>query len=146
MYFPDSAVLVTRFFTEAGVGEIVDFMPPAGRTATDNHRLVRMLQCVRGRMSFEVEIAPRFDYGRHPHHTEVTEHGAVFAANGQRLTLHVVREPEDERLARAEVRDDDVHATIELVAGQRRGVVLESAAEGPPREVRVAEVDELLDA
>ena len=31
MYFPDTAVLVTRFFTEAGVGQVVDFMPPAGR-------------------------------------------------------------------------------------------------------------------
>src|SRR3954451_24322954 len=26
LYFPDTAVLVTRFMTEAGVGEIVDFM------------------------------------------------------------------------------------------------------------------------
>ena len=48
-------------------GEVVDFMPPAGATATDNHRLVRMVQCVRGRMTFEVDIAPRFDYGRQPH-------------------------------------------------------------------------------
>ena len=37
--------------------------------ATDNHRLVRLVRCVRGRMSFEVEIAPRFDYGRAPHRT-----------------------------------------------------------------------------
>src|SRR4051794_5859858 len=35
MYFPDTAVLVTRFFTEAGVGQVLDFMPPAGSTATD---------------------------------------------------------------------------------------------------------------
>src|SRR3954451_1268359 len=80
------------------------------------------------------------------HHADLTEHGVVLAANGQRLTLHVVREPEDEHLARVEVRDEDVHATIDLVAGQRRGGVLESAAEGPPREVRVAEVEELLDS
>src|SRR3954454_18296020 len=66
MYFPDTAVLVTRFFTEAGVGQVLDFMPPAGSTATDNHRLVRMIQCVLGEMNFELEIAPRFDYGRHP--------------------------------------------------------------------------------
>ena len=30
-------------------------------------------------MSFEVDIAPRFDYGRRPHRTELTEHGAVFS-------------------------------------------------------------------
>jgi hypothetical protein len=27
LYLPDTAVLVTRFMTEAGVGEVVDFMP-----------------------------------------------------------------------------------------------------------------------
>src|SRR5436853_7465089 len=47
MYFPDTAVLVTRFFTEDGVGQVQDFMPAAGDDATDNHRLVRMIQCVR---------------------------------------------------------------------------------------------------
>ena len=31
MYFPDSAVLITRFFTADGVGEVVDFMPVLGR-------------------------------------------------------------------------------------------------------------------
>jgi GH15 family glucan-1,4-alpha-glucosidase len=96
MYFPDSAALITRFFTESGVGEVVDFMPPLGPVATDNHRLVRMLRCVRGRMSFEVEVAPRFDYGRMPHRTQVTEQGAVFATDALTLTLHAVRDPGDE--------------------------------------------------
>src|SRR5689334_2012793 len=145
MYFPDTAVLVTRFFTEDGMGQVVDFMPPAGATATDEHRIVRILQCVRGRMTFDVDVAPRFDYGRHPHHVESTEHGAVFSANGQRLTLHVVREPEDERLARVDSADSDVHVTLTLTAGQSRGVLLESAADGPPREIRPAEIRALFD-
>jgi GH15 family glucan-1,4-alpha-glucosidase len=144
-YFPETAVLVTRFFTADGLGQVVDFMPPAGARATDNHRLVRMLQCVRGRISFEIDVAPRFDYGRQPHRTEVTENGAVFAADGQRLTLHVVREPDDERLARAQVHDEDVRGSIDLVAGQVRGVVLESAAAGPPHEIRPAEIRALFD-
>jgi pentatricopeptide repeat protein len=145
MYYPDSAVLVTRFFTEAGVGQVVDFMPPAGSTATDTHRLVRMMQCVRGRMSFEIDVAPRFDYGRHPHNAQLTDHGAVFVANGSSLTLHVVREPGDERKAQVEIRDDDLHGSIELGAGETRGVVLESAADGPPREMRVTEIRRLFD-
>ncbi len=72
MYFPDSAALITRFFTADGVGEVVDFMPVLGREVTANHRLVRMMRCVRGRMRFEVEVAPRFDYGRRAHRTEGT--------------------------------------------------------------------------
>jgi len=145
VYFPDTAVLVTRFFTESGVGQVVDFMPPAGATATDTHRLVRMLQCVRGEISFEVDVAPRFDYGRLRHRTELTDNGAVFTANGTALTLHVVREPDDEHKAQAELRGDDVQATIALTAGEVRGLVLESAADGPPREIRVAEIRGLFD-
>jgi GH15 family glucan-1,4-alpha-glucosidase len=145
MYFPDTAVLVTRFFTEAGVGQVVDFMPPAGTTATDDHRLVRMVQCVRGRMSLEMDVAPRFDYGRQTHRVQVTDQGVVFTANGSTLTLHVVREPGDEHKARVDVQDADVHATLDLEAGEIRGVVLESAAEGPPREMRVAEIRGLFD-
>jgi len=145
-YFPDTAVLVTRFYTEAGLGQVVDFMPPAGSAATDNHRLVRILQCVRGRMSFGVEIAPRFDYGRRPHRTEVTDNGAVFAADGQRLVLHAIREPGDERLAQMHIENEDLRGSIDLIAGELRGVVLETAADGPPRPMRVAEADELLDA
>ncbi|HST99000.1 MAG TPA: trehalase-like domain-containing protein, partial [Geodermatophilus sp.] len=144
MYLPDTAVLVTRFFTADGLGQVVDFMPPAGATATENHRIVRIVQCVRGRMTFEIDVAPRFDYGRHPHRLEMTQHGAVFSSNGQRLTLHVVREPDDERLVEG-VGDGDGHATLPLVAGQMRGVVLESAADGPPREIRPAEVGALFD-
>ncbi|NYJ07543.1 glycoside hydrolase family 15 protein [Petropleomorpha daqingensis] len=144
MYLPDTAVLVTRFFTEDGMGQVVDFMPPTGATATDNHRIVRIVQCVRGSMTFEIDVEPRFDYGRHPHHLEMSENGAVFAANGQKLTLHVVREPDDERLLQA-FGDGDGHATLPLVAGQTRGVVLESAADGPPREIRPADIKALFD-
>jgi GH15 family glucan-1,4-alpha-glucosidase len=144
-YFPDTAVLVTRFFTEAGVGQVVDFMPPSGDTATTNHRLVRMVECVRGRMSFDIDIAPRFDYGRHPHQTRVTEGGAVFASNGSTLTLHVVREPGDEQKARVTVEDEDLHASLDLAAGEVRGMVLESGADGPPRVLGVADIRALFD-
>jgi GH15 family glucan-1,4-alpha-glucosidase len=143
MYFPDTAVLVTRFFTGDGVGEVVDFMPPAGGTATVNHRLVRMLHCVRGRMTFEMEVAPRFDYGRGQHRTELTDHGALFTADGIAMAVHVVREPGNERLADVSVTDNDVRGTIELRAGDIRGVMVETAPSGPPREMSVDEIRRL---
>jgi GH15 family glucan-1,4-alpha-glucosidase len=145
MYFPDTAVLITRFSTAAGAGEVVDFMPPTGREPTANHRLVRMLRCVRGEMSFEVDIAPRFDYGRRAHQLEVTGQGAVFSTDALTLTLHSVREPEDARLAHVRVDEGDLQVLIDLKAGDVRGLVLESGAEGPPREIRAAEIQRMLD-
>src|SRR5690348_3105074 len=35
LYLPDTAMLITRFLTEDGVGEITDFMPIAGKQVTD---------------------------------------------------------------------------------------------------------------
>ncbi|MFE7954501.1 glycoside hydrolase family 15 protein [Streptomyces sp. NPDC057413] len=145
LYLPDTAILVTRFMTEAGAGEVIDFMPVTGTSATSKHRLVRMVHCVRGRMTFDIEVQPRFDYGRKDHRLHLSEHGAVFAQDGgPALTVHPVREPEDERLVDLLVdRYDTLHLTLTLEAGQERGLVLEWGAEGPPRVMRVAEYREL---
>src|SRR5438132_2042036 len=89
LYFPDTAILITRFMTPDGVGEVLDFMPEAGGQATDRHRLVRQLRVVRGTMRFVVDIQPRFDYGRKPHKLELSEEGALFQADGMELTLHL---------------------------------------------------------
>ena len=67
-YFPDTNVLITRFFTPDGVGEIQDFMPIARDPAEiARHRLVRRVLCARGSMRFQFEVAPRIDYGREDH-------------------------------------------------------------------------------
>ena len=67
-----------------------------GRAPTDNHRLVRLLRCVRGQLTFDVDIAPRFDYGRQPHEVRMTEGGFDFQSQDMRLAVHVVREPTDQ--------------------------------------------------
>jgi GH15 family glucan-1,4-alpha-glucosidase len=147
LYFPDTAVLVTRFMTEAGVGEVIDFMPVTGAVASTKHRLVRLVRCVRGRMTFAIDIAPRFDYGREPHETHLTENGAAFeGAAGTSMTVHLVREPDDERIAHSAAdTQGDVQIEVTLTAGQARGLVLETGTAGPIREVRPAEVWRLFD-
>lgn len=147
MYFPDTAILITRFMTESGTGEVVDFMPPIrDRTPTDNHKLVRMVRCVRGQITFELDLMPRFNYGRRPHTTHILADGAVFDGGEIALTLHAVREPDDARLARLEIAEGGhLHGSITLEAGQVRGLVLESGARTPPRMIRVAEVEEMFD-
>jgi GH15 family glucan-1,4-alpha-glucosidase len=127
LYFPDTAILITRFMTADGVGEVIDFMPVEDpKRVTDRHRLVRAVRCVRGRVRFQLACAPRFDYGRQDHELELPGEGAVFRTPALTLTLHGP--------ARGLERDrDGVRAGIELGAGEVDGVVLESAAGGPPR-------------
>jgi GH15 family glucan-1,4-alpha-glucosidase len=137
LYFPDTANLITRFMTPDGVGEVIDFMPVHDpHRASDRHRLVRAVRCVRGQMRFVLECAPRFDYGRQRHDLEVTEQGAVFRTPGLQLTLHGPS-------GGLERDGDDVRTTIDLHAGQADGVILESAADRPPTRPPPAELLDL---
>jgi GH15 family glucan-1,4-alpha-glucosidase len=82
LYFPDTNVLITRFLTPNGVGEVQDFMPIGER-----QRLIRRVLCVRGKMDFLVEVEPRFDYGREEHEAVVHEYGVVFRSPSLALAL-----------------------------------------------------------
>jgi GH15 family glucan-1,4-alpha-glucosidase len=116
-------------------------------TVSEEHRIVRMVRCVRGTMTFAVDIAPRFDYGRERHDVELTDDGAVFTSGSTRMTVHLVREPEDERLAVGVVNDaGDVHADITLHVGETRGVVLAAGSRSRPRQMSAAEVWQLFDS
>jgi GH15 family glucan-1,4-alpha-glucosidase len=148
LYFPETAILVTRFLTEEGVGEVIDLMPTANpQQPAAEHQILRMLRCVRGRMTFSLEISPRFDYGREQHEVRVTDEGLVFHGPRTALTLHLVREPDDERLVEESVSDrGDVRAELTLTAGQMRGALLVAGSPGPAREIRVAEAWELFNS
>jgi pentatricopeptide repeat protein len=143
LYFPDTAMLITRFMTPDGVGEVTDFMPIIEGGPTDRHRLVRHLRVARGTMRFVMEIQPRFDYGRAVHTVEVTDAGAVFrTAGGMELTLHSTgeRRPAAEGGAAIERVGDGLRATFTLREGESgRGVVLESMG-GQPQQLPPAEL------
>jgi GH15 family glucan-1,4-alpha-glucosidase len=148
LYFPDTAVLITRFMSPDGVAEIYDFMPIAGKRATNRHRLVRQMRVVRGTMRFVLDLQPRFDYARAKHALQLTADGAHFRAEGggTELTLHLAGSPGSSLAEQGVVleRDGDgVHATRTLRAGQSWGVMLESMG-GPPRRLHADEIQRML--
>jgi len=116
LYFPDTNVLITRFLTPSGVGEVQDFMPIGPR-----QRLIRRVLCVRGEMIFRIEVEPRFDYGREEHEVVVHEHGAVFRAPSLTLAL-------SSRIG-LEVKGGDVSAQFKLEPGETETFALETVPE-----------------
>ncbi|MFB7597100.1 glycoside hydrolase family 15 protein [Streptomyces sp. NPDC056160] len=81
LYYPDTAVLVTRFMSPDGVGEVFDCMPPDRTgTPTDEHVLIRGVRAVRGTVRFALECRPRFDYGRATHRLDLRDGTATFRA------------------------------------------------------------------
>jgi GH15 family glucan-1,4-alpha-glucosidase len=147
LYLPDTAILITRFMTPDGVGEVHDFMPVIEGAATSRHRLVRNIRVVRGVMRFAIEIRPRFDYGRKPHTLEISDHGAVFRSGDTELTVHGIGP------AGSSVRDlgitqlpdrDGLRWTRTLREGESGGMVLESMG-GTPRLITPGQADHLQD-
>ena len=78
-YWPDTNVLVTRFLSPDGVGDIIDFMPVGMRREDPGrHWLIRRVRTVRGTMSYEMECRPAFNYARDPHEVDLEPNGACF--------------------------------------------------------------------
>ncbi len=87
-YLPDTNVLITRFLTREGVGEVTDYMPIAQRKGeVQRHRIIRQVEAVRGNVPFELKCVPAFDYGRQAHEAKVGEAGAQFFGPNAGLTL-----------------------------------------------------------
>ncbi|MER7985144.1 glycoside hydrolase family 15 protein [Streptomyces noursei] len=140
-YFPDTNILITRFFADHGVGEVQDFMPIVGDSReADRHRLIRRVLCVRGSLPFSVRVAPRFDYGRqghtvHAHHNGVT----VFQSRDLSLAL----------TASVPVVPDgpDACASFTLAEGEAAVFALDRIGDGvEPRFCAVREAEQLFGA
>ncbi len=87
-YWPDTNVLVTRFLSKQGVGQVIDFMPVGLKaTAPGYHGIIRRVQAIRGTLTFHLECFPAFTYAQAPHTTTLTPDGACFEATDLSLWL-----------------------------------------------------------
>ncbi|MFG2794971.1 glycoside hydrolase family 15 protein [Streptomyces sp. NPDC048419] len=137
LYYPDTAILVTRFMSPDGVGEVIDCMPP-DRTRTPSHRhtLIRAVRAVRGTVRFSLECRPRFDYARAVHELELHPDLAVFRSPGitgyLRSSFPLARE------------EQDVRGEITLHAGQTAAAVFTVCDPGgePPAPITAEEISD----
>jgi GH15 family glucan-1,4-alpha-glucosidase len=86
-YWPDTNILVTRFLSPDGVGQITDFMTVGLRSVEAEGWLVRRVTVSRGAMRFRLLCRPAFDYARAPHRTERTATGVRFVSKDIGLEL-----------------------------------------------------------
>jgi GH15 family glucan-1,4-alpha-glucosidase len=131
-------VLLTRFLSPEGVAEVLDFMPIEGGLEK-RHDLVRGVRVIRGRMRFEVDCRPAFDYARREHEIEFAKGGVIF--RGADIALNLASEvPLEEGPGRS------VRARFELKAGESASFVLQQLEEaaGPSEALKRAECQDLL--
>lgn len=89
MYLPATNVLLTRFLSTEGVGEVSDFMPVGAQAAhaEQGHQIVRTARAVRGAVRFRLECQPAFDFARRSHKTTLLKQGALFDGGDVQVAL-----------------------------------------------------------
>lgn len=133
LYLPESNLLLTRFLSEGGVGEITDFMSiKQVSTAEHEHQIIRSVAIVHGSLSLTLICRPAFNYARDPHHLKVSEQGALFQSQHfcLELTSPLALEPDGQ---------GGVRATFTLHAGQSVHFLLQSSKKGGLAPQKLAE-------
>src|ERR1700676_1866917 len=121
LYLPETNVLITRFLTVEGVGDITDFMPVKREgSAHHQHHIIRSVKVVRGSLSFDMVCRPAFNFARDDHKTYLSKDGAIF--NSKNMCLGLVA-----TVPLEEDGEGGVRATFTLHANQSAYFMLESA-------------------
>jgi GH15 family glucan-1,4-alpha-glucosidase len=123
-YRDSTMILETEFETPTGRVLVVDFMPigklhseemPQPRKYSD---LVRMVKGLEGSVEMQMELRPRFDYGRTLPWTGLTESGAWYAYAGPAKMYMRTEQPDGVELP-IERRDESAFAKFTVSAGQQ---------------------------
>lgn len=119
LYLPDTNILLTRFLSTEGVGEITDFMPV--EELHEGKKLVRRVTNIRGEVRFKMQCAPRFDYARKAHRIVVrSPNEALFISDGKDKTILRLRSSVE-----LTVDGQDLTAEFSLKAGTTADFLLE---------------------
>lgn len=120
-YLGHTTVLMTHFETSGGEWRLTDFMPLAQKQESSvgsSHRILRLVEGVRGTCECIVEFRPTFDFARAPTRFEINEHGAYACSDAQSMSM---RSPIALQVGEREMAS----ARWQLRAGERLWFVLE---------------------
>lgn len=116
IYLPDTNVLITRFLSEQGVGEVVDFMPVEGEIV--GNCLIRRVKCIRGSGKYRMQCAPRFNYGRTDHKIVHKKCAVLFIADEKKMSLKL------QSHVPLKTKDNNAYAEFTLAPGEMVDFIL----------------------
>lgn len=131
IYIPDTAILITRFFSDDGIVEITDYMPVNEESCYSFNAVVRKVKVVRGTVNFKVFCRPRFHYAQAEH--EATKRGGsiIFKAkNDGNTTMRLSSN------CKLTTRNHDGYSAFRLKESEKVLFVLEAAKEGEEHSFR----------
>lgn len=121
MYLTETNVLVTRWLTDDGVAQVSDWMPVGPDCKEAHGWLIRELSVTRGKMIFQVDVEPAFDYARDSHTIDILPTGARFTAKASKLAMIV--QCTKRRKWHVSSNGKGVYMRLKLVEGQKEYLV-----------------------
>ncbi|MEX2336855.1 MAG: glycoside hydrolase family 15 protein, partial [Fulvivirga sp.] len=119
LYFPDTNVLLTRFSSSDGVGEITDFMPV--EEYYEGNALIRRVTNIRGKAVYVMKCQPRFNYAENGHKIELLDkHTLLFQSEGSDSLKLKLKSTVD-----LQIIDNDAYAEFCLAPGGTADFILE---------------------
>ena len=131
LYMPGTAILLTRFFSDDGIAELTDYMPIQDVQENSICAIVRKIKTIRGKITYKINCAPRFDYGIAKHSIKKTgQHELLFTAinDGDAMVRLIADFP-------LKFKEQDGYAEVTIDQGQEGIIALES--------VKIGETDNL---
>jgi GH15 family glucan-1,4-alpha-glucosidase len=135
LYMPGTAILLTRFFSDDGISELTDYMPILDTTEKSICAIVRKIKTIRGKVTYKINCAPRFDYGTAKHHIKKTGlHELTFNAidDGDTMIRLIADFP-------IRFKEQDGYAEVTINQGEEGLIVLESLKAGETENLREIE-------
>ncbi|QJD98224.1 glycoside hydrolase family 15 protein [Mucilaginibacter robiniae] len=125
MYLPGTAILLTRFFSDAGIAEIIDFMPLNVDDKDCTSTIVRKVIAIRGSITFKMHCSPRFKYAQNEHKSELKGDQIIFTAqNDGNAKLRLIAD------VPLQIVDEDGYAEFTIHESNTVHIVLESVEVG----------------
>lgn len=81
IYISDTNILLTRFLTDAGTAELIDFMP------ISKDGLIRRITNLNGKVTFQMKCNPRFNYSQETHQTTLSKNEIIFKSKKLNIKL-----------------------------------------------------------
>ncbi|MBK0379694.1 glycoside hydrolase family 15 protein [Mucilaginibacter sp. SD-g] len=125
LYLPETNILLTRFLSDDGIGELTDFMPV--QELNRGNELVRRVTTVKGSVTYRLVCSPRFNYGRSNH--------VVHQKNGKEIIFSCPEADLDIRLISnvdINVNKSDAVASFTLKAGESADFILIHTSKNTP--------------
>lgn len=89
LYFPGTAILLTRFFSDDGIAELTDFMPIATGNKYSTSAIVRHIKTVRGSIKFKFSCIPRFGYSESDYEVIKDNDQLIFSCEKEKLNIKI---------------------------------------------------------